>query len=215
VTALYDTDYLTPAQIDLLMRELHGSRVLSLDGNSYLAQWDVRAMLTRVFGFARWSDEGIYTKMLYELETTTRPKGDQPGKPAFKVGYVAARRLTVYSPAGTMLAVYEGTSACDQTMPDFKRADAHDFAIKTAESSALKRAAINLGTQFGLGLYGGTTNEVVRVLAHDPRPRDRSRPAFVNPEDGTAADDPIEVTHDDDMVKRDGEDDAATGNGYA
>jgi hypothetical protein len=40
------------------------------------------------------------------------------------------------------------------------------MAIKTAESDALKRAAINLGTQFGLSLYnnGSLQDVVVRTL---------------------------------------------------
>ena len=42
------------------------------------------------------------------------------------------------------------------------RGEAHDMAIKTAESDALKRAAINLGTQFGLSLYDeGSMKDVV------------------------------------------------------
>jgi hypothetical protein len=37
------------------------------------------------------------------------------------------------------------------------------MAIKTAESQAFKRAAINLGDQFGLGLYnGGSTASTVK-----------------------------------------------------
>jgi hypothetical protein len=41
------------------------------------------------------------------------------------------------------------------------------MALKTAESDALKRAAIYLGTQFGLSLYknGETADVVRRVLA--------------------------------------------------
>jgi hypothetical protein len=39
----------------------------------------------------------------------------------------------------------------------------HDNAIKTAASDALKRCAINLGTQFGLSLYDdGSTRDVVK-----------------------------------------------------
>jgi hypothetical protein len=40
------------------------------------------------------------------------------------------------------------------------------MAIKTAESDALKRAAINLGTQFGLSLYnnGSLRDVVVQTL---------------------------------------------------
>lgn len=38
------------------------------------------------------------------------------------------------------------------------------MAIKTAESDALKRAAINLGTQFGLSLYNnGSTADIIRA----------------------------------------------------
>jgi hypothetical protein len=41
--------------------------------------------------------------------------------------------------------------------------DLHDNALKTASSDALKRCAINLGSQFGLSLYdNGTLREVIR-----------------------------------------------------
>jgi hypothetical protein len=41
------------------------------------------------------------------------------------------------------------------------------MAIKTAESDCLKRAAINLGTQFGLSLYddGNMNDVVIKTLA--------------------------------------------------
>ena len=43
------------------------------------------------------------------------------------------------------------------------------MAVKTAESDALKRAAINLGDQFGLSLYnnGSTAPVVTQTLAGD------------------------------------------------
>jgi hypothetical protein len=43
------------------------------------------------------------------------------------------------------------------------------MAIKTAESDALKRAAINLGTQFGLSLYnnGATADVIGKTLDRD------------------------------------------------
>ena len=44
------------------------------------------------------------------------------------------------------------------------RGDAHDFAIKNADSYALKRAAKDLGDQFGLSLYNkGSLEPVVRT----------------------------------------------------
>jgi recombination DNA repair RAD52 pathway protein len=186
---------LTAAQVDLLMQDLHASRVLSLDGNSYLAQWDVRAMLTRVFGFGGWSMElSEPSRLLYEQEVTLKN-----GKPGFKTAYVAQVRLVVCTEDGQPLATYEASGVGEHNMPDFKRGDCHDNAIKTAESAALKRAAINLGTQFGLGLYGNTQREVIRVLAVDPRKAGAGRPAFTNPD--AAAADPVPVEHDDDLIK--------------
>jgi hypothetical protein len=184
---------LTPEQVSMLMLPLHPGRVLSLDGNSHLAAWDIRAMLTRVFGFAGWCDEQLEpTTLLYEVETTTKA-----GKPAYKVGYKASRRLTVMDPDGKPLAYWDASAMADQTMPDFKRADAHDFAARTAESIALKRCATNLGSCFGLSLYnGGSLAEAVRVLANDPRKGATQDPSTVD----------VEVTHDEDMVRKDGDD---------
>ncbi|WP_367880534.1 Rad52/Rad22 family DNA repair protein [Salinispora arenicola] len=73
--------------------------------------------------------------------------------------------------------------------------DCHDNAIKTAVSQGLKRCAVNLGDQFGLGLYngGGVDAVVVRTVV-DPllaEPADTATPmavedAPVRPEPGSA-----------------------------
>jgi hypothetical protein len=50
------------------------------------------------------------------------------------------------------------------------RANAHDQALKTAQSQAFKRACVNLGDQFGLSLYNdGSTEAVVAEMlsAHE------------------------------------------------
>lgn len=69
-------------------------------------------------------------------------------------------KLTIHG--GWSIATYTEAAAGDsQNNPS--RADAHDMAIKTAESQAFKRAAVNLGDQFGLSLYkDGSTSAVVR-----------------------------------------------------
>jgi len=152
--------YITPEQVEVLLRPLSGHRVHQRDGQSNMEAWDIRAMLTRAFGFARWSEEALEpTTLMYEQETTTKA-----GKPAWRIAYRAHRRLTVCSPDGTLLAFYDGTAVGESIMPDFKRGDGHDFSIKKAESQALKRCAINLGTQFGLSLYrDGSLADVVRI----------------------------------------------------
>lgn len=158
---------LTDKQREVLMRDLNRSRVKVLDGLSHLEAWDVRAHLIRIFGFGGWDevDGGQGTVLLYEVQTQTRG-----GKDAWKVAYRATRKLTVRDPDGDLLCCYEATAVGESIMPDFKRGDAHDMAIKTAESQALKRCAINLGTQFGLGLYdnGGVRDVVRGTLVPEP-----------------------------------------------
>lgn len=145
--------YLTEKQINALLGDIKPERVFTDDGGfAHVAAWDVRAMLTRVFGFGGWDEVELRpTVLLYDQETTTRS-----GKPARKVAYQASRRLVVRTKDGEMLCTHDGSAVGESTMPDFKRGDGHDMAIKTAESQALKRAAINLGTQFGLSLYASS-----------------------------------------------------------
>ena len=151
---------LTPEQHAQLLKAIAPSRVSSRDGQSYLEAWDVKAHLTRIFGFGGFSSELIDLVMVYEQETTTKA-----GKAAYKVGYRATIRLTIHQ----LGAVYTEAAFGEAIMPDFKRGDAHDMAIKTAESQAVKRAAINLGTQFGLSLYqNGALADVVKATLVGP-----------------------------------------------
>jgi recombination DNA repair RAD52 pathway protein len=171
---------LSTAQIEQLLKPIHPSRVMVLDGMSHLAAYDVRAHLTRIFGFAGWSAELTDLTLIHDLDTTTRA-----GKPARKVAYRATVKLSIAS-HGTF-AVYTEAAVGESTMPDFKHGDAHDMAIKTAESQALKRAAVNLGDQFGLGLY---------IKGHDPlNPPSVVKGTLISGDD---LGDPDPVTHDED-----------------
>lgn len=151
--------YLTNEQIDQLLKGINPARVGKDNaGFSHLEAWDVRAHLNRIFGFARWTADLQDISLVYEEETTTKD-----GKPAYRVGYRATVKLGVYSPCGFPLASYTEAAFGESTMPAFKRGDAHDMAIKTAESQAFKRCAVNLGDQYGLGLYNnGSTGAAVR-----------------------------------------------------
>jgi hypothetical protein len=135
--------------------------VHKLDGLSHMEAYDIRAHLNRIFGFGHWSADVIEMTLMYEEKTTTKA-----GKPAYAVGYRAGLRLTVCDPDGATLASFTEYAASGQVMPDFKRGDAHDFAMKTAESQALKRCATNLGDQFGLSLYnnGSLLPLVIKTL---------------------------------------------------
>lgn len=146
---------LTPEQLDLLMKPLHPSRVKTRNQGgatlSYLEAADVKAMLIRVFGFGGFSAD--VTKS--EIVDVDRD-GDR-----IKVSAMVTLRLYIHQ----LNATYTETSVAGQTGRSF--GEVADFAIKTAESDALKRACIYLGSQFGLGLYfnGSLAEPVKKIFA--------------------------------------------------
>lgn len=163
----------TPDQIRILRKDLAPSRVLHTQGQSYLAAWDVRAHLTRIFGYGGWDFQVLD---LLEIETqqtgTIGAKGAD--KPRWSSVYRCTGRLTIRDPEGGAYGavIYEDAAvgaSTNQTTPG----DAHDLACKSAVSGALKRCAVNLGTQYGLSLYAeGTLHDVIRVLVTDDAPMD-------------------------------------------
>jgi recombination DNA repair RAD52 pathway protein len=91
------------------------------------------------------------------------------------VCYRAVVSLTVCAPDGTVLATYvDGATGEAKNQPS--HGDAHDLAMKTALSQALKRAAVNLGDQYGLSLYakGSTSALVGRTLVYKTHPEAKS-----------------------------------------
>lgn len=151
---------ITQAQHEQLLKPLHGSRVAKRTQSgkqlSYLETWDVKAHLNRIFGFTGWSWEVTQAEIAFE-GTVISNKGTEQ----WNVGYKVVGTLRV---AGAMYAEAAVGSA---SLPS--RGDAHDMAIKTAESDALKRAAICLGDQFGLSLYNnGSIAPVVKGTLYSP-----------------------------------------------
>jgi hypothetical protein len=149
-----------------LMAPLNPARVSKRDGMSYVEAWDVKASLIKVFGFGGFSSELIESEILDVREVAQR---SNPSKMNTKVTAKAVVRLTIHQTG----AVYTEAAIAGSSQPDVT--ESMDMAMKSAESDALKRAAIFLGTQFGLSLYSaGATHDVVqRVLAPDqlwPRP---------------------------------------------
>jgi len=147
---------LTDKQFQALSLPLNPLRVAQTrDNQSHLEAWDVRATLSRIFEHAGWSADLVDLHLVYE--ENTQPDKDEP---RWRCGYRATVRITIHATGATYTeAAFGGTIG---TMPNSKRDDAHDTAIKTAESQAFKRAAMNLGTQFGLSLYdSGSTADVV------------------------------------------------------
>ena len=145
---------LNDAQREYLLRPLAQDRVAKRTqagrSLSYVEAWDIKRTLIRVFGFGGWSWTVTEATLAFEDTVLSKSGGDN-----WNVGYKVLGTLSV---AG---AQYAEAAIGSASLPS--RGDAHDMAIKTAESDALKRAAINLGTQFGLSLYDdGALNDVVQ-----------------------------------------------------
>lgn len=133
---------------------IHGARVKTRDRLAYVEAWDIKAMMTRVFGYAGWSSECLTAEIIRAEE---RPQVADPNKMNWSVTAKAAVRLTVHQTG----AVYTEYAIANNAQPSWH--EAADTALKSAESDAFKRAAINLGTQFGLSLYdSGSHRDVIR-----------------------------------------------------
>ena len=161
---------LTNQQIDVLMEPIKGARVASRQQGgktlSYLEAYDVRAHLIRVFGFGGFDAEVLDYDLAFVREYVNNDSKDMQ-----EVAYKARVRLVIRNPFGQEVAQYT-ECAVGSASGGTGIGDLHDNALKTAVSDALKRCAINLGSQFGLGLYDqGSRAEVVRKLVTDPRPQ--------------------------------------------
>jgi len=83
--------------------------------------------------------------------------------------WFAKVQLGIRDQEGRLLAIYSDAAVGSASAPATMVAEAHDNAMKTAASDALKRCAINLGSQFGLSLYdNGTLVEVVKQTVLKP-----------------------------------------------
>jgi hypothetical protein len=155
---------LTPMQVGVLMAPINENRVSARQGYSYVEAWDIKATLIRVFGFGGFSSEVVESKII-DIRDDGRQGTKADGTP--KTPYVMAYarvRLTIFGigPLGED-AVY--VEAAIGTNDGYTIGDVADNALKSAASDALKRCAINLGTQFGLSLYNnGSRADVIRVL---------------------------------------------------
>jgi hypothetical protein len=144
---------LTHKQYNYLVQPLASGRV-QRDGKgmSHLQAWDIRRHLIRIFGFGGFDVETLGVHLISQIE---------PEKGRYTVVYRADVRLTIKDSDGGVLARYED-SATGDAVNQRSLGDAHDLALKTALSQGLKRCAVNLGDQFGLGLYNkGNMDAVV------------------------------------------------------
>jgi len=158
-----------------LLAPIKTNRVLrDPKGHSHVSQQDITAHLIRVFGFGSFDTEILRVECIFEENSKDKETGKvKPDR--WDVCYRALLRLTIRDADGNEVCHYEDGSTA--TAQNQTRGDAHDLAYKSALSLAKKRAAINLGDQFGLSLYNkGQTDALVRgtlVLPAKPEGDDK------------------------------------------
>ncbi len=116
-------------------------RVRELDGRelSYLEGWYAVSTANRIFGFDGWSRETVESRCVLAREN----------RGAFLAVYIAKVRITVTANGNTVVREGHGTAEGRGNSPG----EAHDTALKAAETDATKRALVTFGKPFGLELY--------------------------------------------------------------
>ena len=120
---------------------------------SYLEGWLVIAEANRIFGFDGWQRETIAVRCVSQAE---RAIGREQ-KPGWGVTYTARVRVTVTA-GGRPPLIREGSGAGHGI--DVDLGQAHESALKEAETDAMKRALMTFGNPFGLALYDKAQRQV-------------------------------------------------------
>jgi len=140
----------TEPQIKALSAKLNGKFVKTrIEGTrelSYLEGWHVIAEANRIFGFAGWDRETIDARCVWDGTYQGQRKCANTARVRVKVRVEGAE------------IVRDGSGAGAGTGPT--QAEAHEAALKTAETDAMKRALATFGNAFGLALYDKDQNGV-------------------------------------------------------
>ena len=170
-------------QISALAAPLDRSKVQQREQGrsrvSYLEGWQLIAEANRIFGFDGWQRQTIAVHCVCQAERLigARSNGREP-KPGWGVTYTARVRIAVEAGARLPL-VREGTGAGHGI--DVDLGQAHESAIKEAETDAMKRALMTFGNPFGLALYDKQQREVTSSATAPPIASPRTRPAEAAP----------------------------------
>ena len=110
---------------------------------SYIEGWHAIAEANRIFGFDGWTRETVDLRQLGEPRQT----GDK-----WRVEYLAKVRIRVGE------VIREGCGFGQGIDKDVGQA--HESALKEAETDAMKRALMTFGNPFGLALYDKSQSNV-------------------------------------------------------
>src|SRR4051794_20644150 len=133
----------TEAQVKSLEAKLSPKRIKTRQANgytlSYLEGWHVIAEANRIFGYDAWDRR---TRSNTCVWSTTKGA-------VCHAAYTAKVRVSVR--AGELTIVREGSGSGEGKA--LTPGEAHELALKAAETDATKRALATFGNPFGLALY--------------------------------------------------------------
>jgi hypothetical protein len=150
-------------QVQALRRGVHSRHVRTREAHgrtlSYIEGWYAVSEANRIFGFDNWNRETIESRCVMAREN----------RGSFLAVYAARVRVTVQAEGATIIREAHGTGEGRGTSPG----DAHDIALKGAETDATKRALATFGRPFGLELYrngrdaAGAASQARNGVGHD------------------------------------------------
>ncbi|MFT5540441.1 MAG: DNA recombination protein Rad52 [Alphaproteobacteria bacterium] len=152
------------AQIKELKGKLSARHVHTRQANglelSYVEGWFTIAEANRIFGFDGWDRETLETNCVWQ--------GRSGGTAA--CSYIARVRITVHLGEKCITREGSGFGTGSGTTPG----EAHEKALKEAETDAMKRALVTFGNRFGLALYDreqrGVTRSQKEPIPSEPWP---------------------------------------------
>ena len=149
---------------------------------SYLEGWQVIAEANRIFGFDGWQRQTVAVRCVAQAERLIGARGtSRDQKPGWGVTYTARVRVTVTAGGLTPL-IREGSGAGHGI--DVDLGQAHESALKEAETDAMKRALMTFGNPFGLALYDKAQRQVSCAAGQG---EGNQRPPVIRPSAGSHA----------------------------
>ena len=134
---------LSDTQVRQLRAKLDGKHVKTRKANGadlhYVEGWHVIAEANRIFGYDAWDRRTLASRCVWSGAEGVY----------YEAAYTAKVRVSVR--AGDIIIVREGSGSGEAKAPT--PGQAHELALKGAETDATKRALATFGNPFGLALY--------------------------------------------------------------
>jgi DNA recombination protein Rad52 len=154
----------TNRQLALLAAPLNRANVKSRKQGSaqvsYIPGWHAINEANKIFGYDCWQRETIALECVNASERTI----GRDNKSGWTVTYTARVRITVFTGISFPNIIREGCGAGHGI--DVDLGQAHESALKEAETDAMKRALMTFGNPFGLALY----DKEQSMVANPPSP---------------------------------------------